>query len=280
MSNLLYLVDRVDALLASQGEHDIVNAGERVRQMISQYGGTLFAPELVQAFIEASSNEAFWLNLEPLNLLEHIARFKPSRKTEIDDEEDLRTLAFIFARIVDAKSPYTYEHSQGVARLSVFLARKMQLSPGSIFKIEIAALLHDLGKLGVPDEILEKKGPLNHDEKVIMHRHSYDTFRILRQIEGFEEISEWAGNHHETLIGDGYPFQKEEAFLEPGARIIAVADIFQALAQKRPYRDTLNPGEIVDLLSLLAEEGKVDSQIVHIVSEERERCWRIASGQD
>ena len=110
-----------------------------------------------------------------------------------------------------------------------------------------------------------------------MHRHSYETYRILRHINGFEQIAEWAGNHHETLLGNGYPFQHEQTELTIEARIIAVADIFQALAQERPYRNALSADEILAILKELAHQGRIDSELVQLVSGNLATCYRVAT---
>jgi len=143
--------------------------------------------------------------------------------------------------------------------------------------VEIAALLHDLGKLGVPDEILEKPGRLNAQETTVMHRHSYDTYRILRHIEGLEEIAEWAGNHHETLLGNGYPFQHQEEKLSLETRVIIVADIFQALAQERPYRSSMKAEDVMQILHEMAADGRIDDKLVAIVDNQSAYCWQLAT---
>ena len=107
---------------------------------------------------------------------------------------------------MDAKSPFTAEHSVGVSRLARFLAERLGVSIENCEKLEIAGLLHDLGKLRVPDEILEKPGRLDKRERKIINTHSYETFQILRNIRGFEEITRWAAYHHEEPDGSGYPF--------------------------------------------------------------------------
>jgi putative nucleotidyltransferase with HDIG domain len=118
----------------------------------------------------------------------------------------LKQLATLFSCIVDAKSPFTAHHSLGVAGLSRWLAEKMGLPTARCEQLEIAALLHDLGKLRVPDEILEKPAGLNPHERSLINAHSFETYQILRHIHGFEEIACWAAYHHEEPDGHGYPF--------------------------------------------------------------------------
>ena len=279
VSNLIYMVDRVDALRAKQlhtnmPPHAVI---EHVRNQINNAAGEHFADELVDAFINVSDNEAFWLNLEPLHLTEFLTSVESRSKPKLTSYEDLKKLARIFAHIVDAKSSFTYDHSLGVAQVAKHLAGLLELPKYRIALVELAALLHDLGKLGVPDEILEKKGKLTAEETAIMHRHSYETFRILSRIKGFENIADWAGNHHETLLGDGYPFQHQESELTMEARIIAVADIFQALAQDRPYRKALEAGEILAHMQQLAKSGKVDADLVALIENNLDSTMQAAT---
>jgi HD-GYP domain-containing protein (c-di-GMP phosphodiesterase class II) len=159
----------------------------------------------------------------------------------------------------------------------VYLGRLAGLAPGRIALIEIAALLHDLGKLGVPDEMLEKPGKLTAAETAVMHRHSFDTFRILRGIGGLEEVALWAGSHHETLLGDGYPFHSQDDALPIEARVIMVADIFQALAQDRPYRASLPPERIMAILDEMAETGRIDRDLVALAGRDAGACWQVAT---
>lgn len=276
MSNLIYLVDRADALLAQYRAGGDQAPYERIRDKLASLSGSFFAPQLTEAFLECSRGEAFWLALEPLDVAEYVSHFDNPGAPRIENQDDLHDLARIFAHTVDAKSPYTYEHSRGVAQLASRLARLDGLPEARVSQVEIAGLLHDLGKLGVPDEILESSEPLDHDAKAIMHRHSYDTFRILRRIRGMEEIAGWAGCHHETLIGDGYPFQYNASRLPREARIIAVADVFQALAQDRPYRKGLAPRDVLALLEKMRDDGKLDGEIVALVAGDLDACYEAA----
>jgi HD-GYP domain-containing protein (c-di-GMP phosphodiesterase class II) len=279
-SNLIFLVDRVDALrarLLAQENMSLPQMMTEIRHTIAAYHDSHFAPQLIEVFLDAASNDAFWLSLEPLNLIERLQQIWNPSQIVLTDYDDVRKLSRIFAHIVDAKSDFTFDHSLGVAQLSRHLSQLAELPEHRGAMIEIAALLHDLGKLGVPDEILEKPGPLDTEETLIMHRHSYETYRILRHINGFEQIAEWAGNHHETLLGDGYPFQHEHTELTIEARIIAVADIFQALAQKRPYRRALSADEILQNLKQLASEGRIDNELVKLVTGNLNTCYRAAT---
>ncbi len=275
-ANGIYLADRIDALMNQNPGAEELVAAQAVRDRIGSFGGSFFSPEWIEAFMAASASDAFWLNRRPLELTDFVREWERKGERRLTSQAELRALAGIFARIVDAKSPFTYRHSTGVARLAVHLSELLGLSAERRFQIELAGLLHDLGKLGVPDEILEKPGPLSHEETAVMHHHSYETFRILRRVDGLEAIAEWAGNHHETLLGSGYPFQRPSGQLSIESRLMMVSDIFQALAQDRPYRPGMEPEAILAILRQLVAEGKLDADLVELTARNLQSCWEAA----
>jgi putative nucleotidyltransferase with HDIG domain len=274
-ANLIYLVDRVDMLTAPYyAENQQLFHADEIRERIAQFSGDFFSPELVEAFLAASRAEAFWLLLTPANIATSLQNHGPSAGAL--GLRDLRDFAAIIAHIVDAKSHFTVEHSQGVARLARYLAELMGLPGESCEKIEIAALLHDIGKLQIPDEILEKPSTLNPAERAMMKSHSFVTQQILMQIEGIEDIARWASYHHESLDGGGYPFRLRGDEISMEARIIRVADVFQAMAQNRPYRASTPPADILALLRKMQAAGQIDGKIVDLVDANLAHCHRIA----
>lgn len=276
-ANLIYMVDRVDALVApyySRGG-GLMNAAV-IQQKIRDTAGSYFSPKLVEAFLAASATEAFWLQMDPrgiqVALQDMLARGSQYRASMAE----LKQLASIFSRIVDAKSPFTVEHSLGVARLSRYIGERMGLDEATCDKLEIAGLLHDLGKLRVPDDVLEKPGPLDEREQKIIHVHSFETFQILHRIRGFEDITLWAAYHHEAPDGSGYPFHLQGDALPLEARILRVADIFQAMVQDRPYRSGLSADAVLQFLKDLAAEGRVDAEVVKVAIADMPTAMRVA----
>jgi len=266
-ANLTLLVDRVDAMAAPYyGSPNVLLHADDIREEIRSRSGTYFAPHQVEAFLQASRTEAFWLHLEPRAVRSYLADQLRHTHPFTASMEELRYLARIFARIVDAKSPFTAAHSLGVASLSRFLAKQLGLDPEVCDKIEIAGLLHDLGKLRVPDEILDKPAKLDRNERLSINTHTFETYQILRNISGFEEIASWAAYHHEEPDGTGYPFHLPLAAMPLEARIIRVADIFQAMAQDRPYRNGLAGEEVIGFLRQLADKGRVDREVVAVAA--------------
>ncbi|ACF13915.1 metal dependent phosphohydrolase [Chloroherpeton thalassium ATCC 35110] len=281
-ANLIHLVDRVDAFSAGHLGNGILLNVRHAREFIEAGRGICFSPVLVDAFMDASSTQAFWLTMEERHLMNYITdldKHYQSHHTLISLDE-LEQLARLFSRIIDAKSQFTVAHSIGVAHLSCYLAKLCGLSKENSKKIEAAALLHDIGKLHVPDEILEKPGPLNAQERAIIEQHSFETYEILRRISGIEDIAKWAAFHHETVSGNGYPFRAHIEELDIEARIIAVADIFQALAQDRPYREGLALKEILRIMNALVEKGNLDESLVALVNENALACYHEATRTD
>jgi putative nucleotidyltransferase with HDIG domain len=148
-------------------------------------------------------------------------------------------ICMAFAEVVDAKSPFTYRHSTGVADAAVAMARTLGLVEEPVTMIRWAALLHDIGKLSVPNSILEKPAKLEPEEWAVVKRHPYYSYEVLRRIPGFNQLSEVAASHHERLDGKGYFRSYGAQQLDLPSRILAVADVYDALAAKRPYRDAL-----------------------------------------
>jgi HD-GYP domain-containing protein (c-di-GMP phosphodiesterase class II) len=245
--------------------------------LVKSKRGYWFHPELVDIFLKLSESEAFWLSLVKVQNAGHAYSCIAHNSIQEIEFEDLKSIVLIFSHIIDAKSTYTVNHSDGVADLSRFLGELFKLSAHTCDMLELAGLLHDLGMLRVPDKILDKPGELTESENFIVRRHSYDTYEILKNIKGFEDISKWAAQHHERIDGSGFPYRSHAKDLPIEARIIAVADVFQALAQKRPYRDKFPPNDIMRILKNQMQEGKLDKDVVLMVENNLTACWKLAN---
>jgi len=282
VANSIYMADRVDILVLNGLEIDpnILVSKEEIRKKIRTKRGYWFRPELVDIFLKLSESEAFWLSLVKVQNTGQAYSCIAHNSIQEIEFEDLKSIVLIFSHIIDAKSTYTVNHSDGVADLSRFLGKLFKLSAHTCDKLELAGLLHDLGMLRIPDKILDKPGELTESENFIVRRHSYDTFEILKNIKGFEDISKWAAQHHERIDGSGFPYRNHAKDLPIEARIIAVADVFQALAQKRPYRDKFPPNDIMRILKNQMQEGKLDKDVVLMVENNLTECWKLANCLD
>ncbi len=280
ITNLIFLLDRVDTLAAPYLLHGgLLDNFESIRQHIDTTRGQFFASHLVDAFLTASSSFAFWIALEARYIQNFVHELAFQRSPYPLSMAELRSIAEIFARIVDAKSHFTVEHSQNVAAVAEYLAREMAFSELEIQKIAIAGLLHDIGKLRIPDAILDKAGPLTHAERTQIAMHSFETYEILRRIHGIEDIALWAAYHHEKLNGHGYPFNPSSRQIGCETRILSVADIFQALSQNRPYRGRLSMEAVAEIVQKMTDQGELDKAIVAILFGHLDECYQLAIRQ-
>jgi putative nucleotidyltransferase with HDIG domain len=223
-----------------------------------------FDPELVNVVIKLDEEGRLWsqcLATDPSEKTRAIVlEMQPDLSHQIEADE-IDRICEAFAAVVDAKSPFTYRHSKGVAETAAALAGALCLSTERVQLVRRAALLHDLGKLAVPNTILDKSGDLTADEWDIVVQHPRLTKEILARIDSFAELAEIAGAHHEKLDGSGYPdgLSGDQLCLE--ARIIAVADIYQAMTEGRPYRAGMSHGEAMRTMTKLAPH-KLDAHCV------------------
>ena len=276
-SNLICLADRVDSALLREGLENPLLHREAICAEIEAMSGRLIAPEVVRAFIGASANEAFWIALVPRHVQFYLSELALDNWRINIDFPQFRPVARLVSSIVDAKSHFTASHSLGVAQLSRHLGELMGIHADALVQMEIAGLMHDVGKLCVPDEIVDKPAPLTPGEFSVMERHSFETYQILRHIPGMETIAEWAAFHHETLNGHGYPFRLQAEGLSLEARIVAVADVFQALAQARPYRGAQPAEEIPRILGDFVASGARDPDVVAVASDNLQASWLAAT---
>jgi putative nucleotidyltransferase with HDIG domain len=277
LANVVFLADRADVLAARwRAEEDARARRTAIRARLSAERGRLFSAELVDAFSDLSEDEGFWLDLQPDRVQRYQRDIERHGELRRVGWRDFKRCAEILAAIIDAKSPYTEQHSRGVARLSRHLAGRLGLDAATCEKVEVAGLLHDIGKLQVPDEIIGQRGALSARERDVMSRHSQGTLQVLSRLPAIDEIARWAAYHHETPDGQGYPFRLQGAALPLEARIINVADIFQALAQERPYRRPMAPAPILALLEARAAAGRADAAVVAAVAADLETCHGVA----
>jgi putative nucleotidyltransferase with HDIG domain len=220
-----------------------------------------FDPDLVNAAVSLANQGGLWCDLEETSAISHALALEPENRRMLAGEETIENICQAFAEIIDAKSPFTYRHSTGVAEAAMAISRQLSLSEQDTTFMRRAALLHDIGKLSVPNTILEKPGPLDAEEWETVKRHPYYSYEILRRITGFEELSEVAASHHEKLDGSGYfrHFGAEQLSLQ--ARILVVSDIYDALHAKRPYRDAMPMEKVLGIIQKDAPRA-LDAQCV------------------
>jgi len=172
------------------------------------------------------------------------------KKALLYDEihEMLFSTAEAFSLAMDAKDPYTYGHSKRVSDLSASVAKEMGLSSEAVSRIRLAALLHDIGKIGTPEVILGKVSGLDPEEMDRMKEHPYVGARMIENIRRMKEIARWMCHHHEKFDGSGYPAGLKGDEIPLPSRIIALADFYDALTSERPYRKAMSRDEAVGIM--------------------------------
>ncbi len=176
--------------------------------------------------------------------------------------EGIKAYAKAFSEIIDTRSAFTFRHSMGIANLVNKITDGLGYDVETQNKMYISALLHDIGKLVIPNEILDKEGKLDPDERFEINKHTYYSRWILQQIDGFEEITNFASNHHEKLNGKGYPLKLDGSELGELERVMAICDIFQALTEDRPYRTTMPIDKVWSIIDTMVEKGELDGELV------------------
>ncbi len=263
-SQLLFLADHLER--AIKREHYILHQHEDIISKIESLSGSSLHPQVVDLFISVCHSEEFWLDLVSPRLYSLLLNEGPFRKIEID-YSDISIIAELFRNIIDFRSRFTSTHSSGVAASAALLAKIFGLTDAEIGLMEVAGNLHDLGKLAIPNSILDKPGSLTKEEMFVMKSHTYYTYLVINTIGGLKQIAEWAAYHHERLDGSGYPFHCVAAELNTGARILMVADIFTALAEDRPYRKGMSKDGIVQIIKQFSDRSLLDTRIVNLLFE-------------
>ena len=261
-SHIIVLADSVE--VAIDRNTPILAQAESITQKINTLAGTEYHPDCVDAFNEVSQEEAFWLDATCERIYTVLLQQVDWPNLTIDAVA-LTPLAQTFARIVDAASPWTAVHSAGVAATAVALAERLKFSPRELHLMRAAGYMHDIGKLSVPTSILDKPGKLTKDETAVVRAHTYHTHRILDNIGGMPQVCEWAAFHHERLNGTGYPFHHTADDLTLGSRIMAVADVFTAVTEERPYRQGMPAEQALTVLHGMVDSGALDGDVVRIL---------------
>lgn len=265
-SHLLHLADRVE-VLCKRGRTPLDQV-DTIRLKINRASGGIFVPEMVEAFNSVALRESFWLNLSYPSEVDYYLEKLAIPAGAVGRNDDLLvSAADIIAEIVDFRSPFTASHSSGVAKVAQQMAAIAGFSKRQCLMMFVAGSLHDMGKLAVASEILDKPGLLEPAEMSVVKTHPYHTYRLLRPFKEMKEIAQWAAYHHETLDGNGYPFKLGADNLPLGSRIVAVADIFTALTEDRPYRKGMAGNKALDIIKEMTRAEKLDKLVVSLLSE-------------
>ena len=262
-STALRLADNMDLELAMGDGRPTL--GKDIREHTRKYAGSIYSPKAVEALLKNLDDE-FLRNLGDDRIEDALREEMPALNVELNAEQ-LLELCELFALIIDAKSPFTRNHSTRVAELTRRVSLQFGIDAERVQEMMIAAYLHDLGKLSVPLHLLEKPGSLTSTEFHAMRHHSEVTAQLLGKVRGLDHIAHWCETHHEKLNGSGYPYGIRAPKLAFESQIIAVCDIYQALAEERPYRDSLPQANVFAILDEMVALGELNPEVVNKMKE-------------
>ncbi len=236
-ARILCLAQTVEVFHADGG----VRAAYRVAR---KRRGEWFDPALVDALDSFRSDIRHWDSLAEAD----VSDVAPPDRRLTADEARLDRIVEGFAAVVDAKSPWTHEHCSRVCAIATEMAKLMGFDELALRRLRRAALLHDLGKLSISNRILDKPGPLTDEERSRFRAHPLLAEQILERVSSFGELAMVASAHHERLDGSGYPRGLTADSLSMPMRVLAVADVYEALISDRPYRAAYRPHEALELM--------------------------------
>ena len=228
---------------------------------IMKIRGKEYSEEICDGFFSIMQPVSYRLDQDNKNIDDCVQKSLPPRVINLSYAE-IREITEVLSNIIDAKSKFTERHSRGLAEKADIMAKFYAYSDEQRTKLVIAADLHDLGKLLIPNTILEANRALNEDEIAQIQSHTYYTRKVLSQIDGFQDITEWAANHHEKLNGAGYPYGKTARELDFNSRLMGCLDIYQALTEDRPYRKGMNHSKAIKIMSDMAANRLIEPVIV------------------
>jgi len=261
-SHLVHLADRTAVLFRK--DQPFLGQIPGIRASIRERSGPWFVPAYVDALLRLCDRDYIWMEISS-GAMEESLRHSLGMETIDTDIGEFVGFSRLVCRIIDFKSAFTATHSSGVAAAGRSLASLIGFSRQECQMFEIAAYLHDLGKLAVPSEILEKRERLTQAEWGVMRTHAYYTYQILSPIEALNLVASWSSLHQERLDGSGYPFHVGEDDLPLGARVMAVADVFTGITENRPYRKGMAREEALGVLHGMAAKGELDARLISLL---------------
>jgi HD-GYP domain-containing protein (c-di-GMP phosphodiesterase class II) len=260
MSQIIVIADSIEKKYKLQNNN--FEMQREIIEFVKAQESIMFSSNIVKVFLNIAQNNEFWKNLKDEFIDTDLKNEIPEYSLELSFEE-IHNVTSVLSKIIDSKSRYTRRHSQELSEKAAIMADYYSFEKEEKMKLVIAADMHDIGKLAVPNDILDSPNKLSDEEFEVVKKHSYFTRIALNGIKGFEDITEWASNHHEKLNGRGYPFGKADSDLDFNSRLLCCLDIYEALTEERPYRVGLSHKEAIDILSKMKEDGFVDGNITN-----------------
>lgn len=280
-ANLIFLADRLDVAYAlfrqSHPDYLVLMNKHTILDRLRPHVKELFSEELFAALEYVAEKDSFWLELQDVYLDETIFEALSTTDYTLDiGFDEIESLGELISQIVDAKSPFTHDHSLRVADLTYTLSGLLGYPLYQRRILRLAGLMHDVGKLRTPDTILEKPAALTDEESAQMRSHPLDSKHVLQELFPDTPIAKWASHHHEKLNGSGYPYGLGADEIEQPVRILTLCDIFQALCQKRPYRDRLKVDQVLSIMDKMLAKGELDADIYRLMTVNADELYQVA----
>jgi putative nucleotidyltransferase with HDIG domain len=234
---------------------------DKAVRVIEDRSGTWFYPGLVAVVILMHEEGTLWTGADSPNLMREVLSRDPAPAKMTCDYDAFENICSAFADMIDGKSHYTFMHSQNVAVLTEAIAREMQLDEEQITSLRRAALLHDIGMLGISHSIMDKEGPLTEQQWAAVREHPRHSYELLRKVRGFDDIARIARDHHERLDGSGYPQGLTAENIDLPTRILSVADVYDAICSPRAYRNNVEPDTVLQIMETLTPH-QLDAECV------------------
>ncbi|NLK72880.1 MAG: HD domain-containing protein, partial [Clostridiales bacterium] len=272
-SYIIFLADRLTFLIKKSPKNLDLHR-KYVLDTISKDMNKRFNPILYPYLKQALEKDSFWMYFKE-NVHKDIVKDAFKYDNTLSNFYELKNFLRLFGKVVDYKSPFTTTHSVAVSKIAPEIGAHYNLPNRSLENLEIAGLIHDIGKLAIDNEILEKPGSLTAEEYETMKTHILYTDKILKSIDGFSEIREIAISHHEKNDGSGYPNRKTEKDLSPEQKILIVSDLFTAMTEDRPYRESLSKECVLKILKEMEIENKISKDINDIVFKNIDILYKI-----
>lgn len=259
MAQIIHIADMMDVLfdLKNIKEEEFKTAMIKIKKLENK----LFSKKMVDTLLNSFTYD----KIKILQTEGVIPYLKNNLKSEIRDydEKEIKNLCLFFAKIIDYKSSVTKNHSLGVADKCMKMAKYYGFDDDKALRLYFAGAFHDIGKLIINNDILEKPGKLTPAEFENIKNHAKATEKILSQIEGIEDIAGWTGRHHEKLDGSGYNRALSAKDLSFEDRLLACIDIYQALTEKRSYKDKFLHEDSINIMKEMGNDNKIDINIVN-----------------
>lgn len=260
-SQIIFLADRVSVLIDKKKR--ILSQRRPIMAMLKEQKGKKFNPCLVEIFENALYQDNLWMDVQ--NRRDEVIRGYLGENDLIMDRESLASFGKLFIRAIDFRSRHTAAHSVAVSKVVEYLTELMGYTDEKKEMMTLSGYFHDIGKVVIPSEILDKPGIVTWEEMEIIREHPYYTQKILMELKGLGRYAEIAAQHHERADGSGYPYHLKNQELHPESAILTIADIFTALVETRSYREGLGMTETFRILDSYEKSRALDTHIVELV---------------